>query len=64
MEPGVIRDGGIRIGGVVVMPATAFGLGVGLGLLTDLEGFLITVSATAVVTPAAVGRRVVGGGRR
>lgn len=61
MEPGVIRDGGIGIGGVVVVPATSFC--VGLGLLPDLEGFLVAVTAIAVVTPATVSRRVGGGGR-
>ena len=68
MEPGVIREGigriGIGIGrGVVVVPAASFG--VGLGLLSDLEGFFVAVAvaARAVVTPAAVSGIVGGGGR-
>ena len=62
LTPGVIRDGigriGIGVGGVVV-PTASFGMR--LGLLLDLEGFFVAVSARAVVTPTAVG--VVGGGR-
>lgn len=55
---------GIGIGRVVVMPTTSFSTGLRLGLLSDLEGVLVTVSAVAVMTPATVRRRVVGGRER
>jgi len=51
---------GIGIGKVVVMPTTPFTAGLRLGLLSDLEGVLVTVSAVAVMTPATVRRRYVG----
>lgn len=46
------------------MPTTSFSAGLRLGLLSDLEVVLVTVSAVAVMTPATVRRRVVGGRER
>lgn len=45
------------------MSATSFTVGVGFSLLSDLEGFLVTVSAIGAVVAPATMRGRVGGGR-
>lgn len=40
------------------MPATSFCVRVRFGFLSDLEGVLVAVSASAVVTPATVRGRI------